>query len=564
MSGEEGLRSVGTPERRKSNQSKPLDGSPRRRSTDVLDATETEDATGGLPGLPGVPAQWTRPETPRSWMTEEQYAAEQQRSGAGAPGVPTDEQWTESLYAERWVSLPRADPQPVPDAASKQRRGLRLTSPQLFFLVDVVCLTLPGLWNHMHYRAVISTALLSCLFFWAAGLYRHRLQALVLDDLPALLMSMLAASAITATAGAVRHPSQMVAGYLLLAFVTVCLVVLGRTLACFAIRMARRRGVITHPTVIVGTGTLADRMVATVQGVPDYGLEVVGYLADRATFGTAVDSTPYLGRVNALAGLISRMRIEVVLVADGGFSEKELAALLRDDALSECEVLAVPRLHAGARQRHTSDMIGSVPVVRIGPHGRDGARWMVKRLFDIFVSSAALLLLSPILALCALAVRIDDGPGVIFRQVRVGRDGKEFEILKFRSLRPLTEEESQQTWSVSNDDRMSRLGKFMRKTSLDELPQLWTILRGEMSIVGPRPERPHFVEKFGAEQPDYLLRHRVPCGLTGLAQVNGMRGDTSIAERASFDNYYIENWSLWLDVKIIFRTFGEVLFGSGG
>jgi lipopolysaccharide/colanic/teichoic acid biosynthesis glycosyltransferase len=164
---------------------------------------------------------------------------------------------------------------------------------------------------------------------------------------------------------------------------------------------------------------------------------------------------------------------------------------------------------------------------------------------------------------CAIAVRIDSGPGILFRQTRVGRDGRPFELIKFRSLRAASEQESGTTWSIRNNVGVSRLGRFLRRASLDELPQLWNILRGDMTIVGPRPERPYFVDKFAAEEPNYNFRHRVPAGLTGLAQVNGMRGDTPIGERARYDNYYIDNWSLWLDMKVILRTFSEVVTGSG-
>jgi lipopolysaccharide/colanic/teichoic acid biosynthesis glycosyltransferase len=143
-------------------------------------------------------------------------------------------------------------------------------------------------------------------------------------------------------------------------------------------------------------------------------------------------------------------------------------------------------------------------------------------------------------------------------------DGRHFQVLKFRSLRPATEAEGATTWNIAHDDRLSRAGKFLRQTSLDELPQLYNILRGDMSLVGPRPERPHFVSQFRSAYPSYEARHRVPSGLTGWAQVHGLRGDTSIADRARFDNYYIENWSLWLDLKIVLRTVGSVLRGAGG
>jgi lipopolysaccharide/colanic/teichoic acid biosynthesis glycosyltransferase len=168
-----------------------------------------------------------------------------------------------------------------------------------------------------------------------------------------------------------------------------------------------------------------------------------------------------------------------------------------------------------------------------------------------------------LIAVCALLVRAEGGPGVIFRQPRVGRHGVVFDCLKLRSLRPADERESATNWSVASDLRMTRVGRFLRRTSIDELPQLWNIIRGDMTLVGPRPERPHFVDKFSSEYDRYAHRHRVQAGLTGLAQVSGLRGDTSIADRARYDNYYIEHWSLWLDVKILIRTFAEVLLARG-
>jgi exopolysaccharide biosynthesis polyprenyl glycosylphosphotransferase len=183
---------------------------------------------------------------------------------------------------------------------------------------------------------------------------------------------------------------------------------------------------------------------------------------------------------------------------------------------------------------------------------------------DAALAGAALLVFSPVLLACALAVRLEGGPGVLFEQERVGLDGRRFTLLKFRSLKPATEDESATRWNVSHDDRLGPVGRFLRKSSLDELPQLWNIVRGDMSLVGPRPERPHFVEQFEQHIPRYMARHRVPTGLTGWAQVHGLRGDTSIENRASFDNYYIQNWSLWGDIKILLRTVQQVVWGRGG
>jgi exopolysaccharide biosynthesis polyprenyl glycosylphosphotransferase len=189
--------------------------------------------------------------------------------------------------------------------------------------------------------------------------------------------------------------------------------------------------------------------------------------------------------------------------------------------------------------------------------------WRFKRLVDVAFAATALLVASPVLLACGLAVRREGGPGVLFRQQRVGLDGRYFTLLKFRSMRPVVTAESATRSSIADDDRIGSIGRLLRKTSLDELPQLWNVLRGDMSIVGPRPERPHFVDQFATTFPRYLARHRVPCGMTGWAQVHGLRGNTSVADRARFDNYYIEHWSLWLDLKIVARTIAVVFNGEG-
>ncbi|MGW6601515.1 sugar transferase [Streptomyces sp. NPDC055036] len=179
---------------------------------------------------------------------------------------------------------------------------------------------------------------------------------------------------------------------------------------------------------------------------------------------------------------------------------------------------------------------------------------VVKRLLDVVFTLPLLVAASPVLLACALAVRFCDGPDVLFRQERVGQHGRTFTLLKFRTLRPADEHESATRWNIANDLRMSPVGNFLRRTSMDELPQLWNVLRGDMSLVGPRPERPFFVANFSKTQPGYAARHRMPVGITGLAQVHGLRGDTSIEERSRFDNHYIDHWSLWQDVCILLRT----------
>jgi exopolysaccharide biosynthesis polyprenyl glycosylphosphotransferase len=209
------------------------------------------------------------------------------------------------------------------------------------------------------------------------------------------------------------------------------------------------------------------------------------------------------------------------------------------------------------------ERIGGYPVVRLRPDPSSRPTWWIKRTLDMGLAAIGLVLLSPVLAVCALAILAESGRPVLFHQTRVGLDGIPFHIHKLRTLKPENEQESQTRWCIANDSRLGAVGRILRRTSLDEMPQLWNILRGEMSFVGPRPERPGFVETFSVEHARYWARHRVPTGLTGLAQVNGLRGDTSIADRARFDNYYIANWSVWLDVKILALTVREVVRGSG-
>ncbi|MFE4371282.1 sugar transferase [Streptomyces sp. NPDC056835] len=196
----------------------------------------------------------------------------------------------------------------------------------------------------------------------------------------------------------------------------------------------------------------------------------------------------------------------------------------------------------------------------VGRRRRDA---VVKRLLDVVFTLPLLVAASPVLLVCALAVRLCDGPDVLFRQERVGQNGRTFTLLKFRTLRPADEHESATRWNIANDLRMSPVGGLLRRTSMDELPQLWNVLRGDMSLVGPRPERPFFVANFSKTQPGYAARHRMPVGITGLAQVHGLRGDTSIEERSRFDNHYIDHWSLWQDVCILLRTAASLVRPAG-
>ncbi|WP_374157604.1 sugar transferase [Mycobacterium sp. G7A2] len=426
-------------------------------------------------------------------------------------------------------------------------------------VVDFALVMAPLLWRPPQVYAVVTMAVLATLLLTGGGRYVARLHLSVLDELPNIVTRLLTAVAAVATIILYLHHKSQVWIFLETACQSVALVIIGRIITTRALAMCRRKGVAQRRTVLIGGGPLAAELARILAEHREYGIVLRGFVDD----GQDCPTDSYLPRLGSLADLdivVASTGAEILLVADGGFEERTLMDAVRTTACQHTELLLVPRMHHFHTLTGMADHIGSIPIMRIRNPNLKGPARLIKRAFDIVVAATALIVLSPVLALAALAVRIEGGPGVIFRQVRVGRDGKHFELLKFRSMRPATEQESQTQWSVAKDDRVGPVGRFLRCSSIDELPQLWNILRGDMTVVGPRPERPHFVEQFSTQFDRYTDRHRVQVGLTGFAQVSGLRGDTSIADRARHDNFYIENWSLWLDITIIFRTFREVLF----
>ncbi len=424
--------------------------------------------------------------------------------------------------------------------------------------VDFVMLMAPLAWRPPQVLTILTFAVLGTVLLTAGGRYVAPLHLSVLDELPAIMTRLLAAVAAVSAVVLHLHSKPNVLIFLETACQAVALVIVGRLITSRLVAFGRRCGIAKHPTVLVGGGSAATELASTLAEHREYGLVAVGFV-DDGEYSPAADVVPRLGRLADLDMALITTDADTILVADGEFDERALIDAVRTKVASTAELLVVPRLHHFHTLTGTADHIGSIPIMRIrNPNLRGPAR-LVKRLFDVVSSGAALLVLSPLLAAAALAVRIEGGPGVIFRQTRVGRDGRKFELLKFRSMRPANEAESQTQWNVASDDRIGPVGKLLRCTSIDELPQLWNIFRGDMTVVGPRPERPHFVEQFSTQFDRYAHRHRVQVGLTGFAQVSGLKGDTSIADRCRYDNFYIENWSLWLDIKIIIRTFRAVV-----
>ncbi len=428
--------------------------------------------------------------------------------------------------------------------------------------VDFVMMMAPLAWRPPQLLTTLTMAVLGTLLLTGGGRYVAPLHLSVLDELPTIVTRLLAAVAAVSTVVLFLHQKEQVQIFLETACQAVALVIVGRVLTTRLCAMGRSSGIARHHTILVGGGPVAAELARILSEHREYGLVVDGFV-DDGDHHQAEAFAPRLGQLADLDMAVVTRGADTVLVADGAFDEHALVEAVRTKECVNAELLVVPRMHHFHTLTGQADHIGSIPIMRIrNPNLRGPAR-LIKRVFDVLSSTVALIVLSPVLAAAALAVRLEGGPGILFRQIRVGRDGKQFELLKFRSMRPANEAESQTQWSVAADSRVGPVGKFLRCTSIDELPQLWNILRGDMTVVGPRPERPHFVEQFSTQFDRYAHRHRVQVGLTGFAQVSGLRGDTSIADRARYDNFYIENWSLWLDIKIIFRTFREVIFYRG-
>lgn len=315
------------------------------------------------------------------------------------------------------------------------------------------------------------------------------------------------------------------------------------------VRHLRRRGVDMRRILIAGTTPLARRLAARLEASRYLGFQVAGHLSE----GDAGDA-PALGTLGEVREVVERERIDEVYVALSPDLRAEAERLLNELADSSVDIRLVPdtlehmRLNAGIEE------LDGLPVILLSQTPLLGwNRWM-KVLMDYVLGALALLILSPLMGAVAFAVKWTSPGPVLYRQERMGLDGVRFQMYKFRSMRVNAEAESGAVWARQNDDRRTWVGALLRKTSLDELPQLFNVLRGEMSLVGPRPERPVFVEEFRRSVPGYMLRHKMKSGMTGWAQVNGWRGNTSIEKRIEFDLHYIENWSLGFDVKILWLT----------
>jgi exopolysaccharide biosynthesis polyprenyl glycosylphosphotransferase len=454
------------------------------------------------------------------------------------------------------------------------------------FLCAAVVLAAGGVRSVVHTPSVDAPLLalppLVILLLHLRGLYRTRLRALILDTVvpgvSAVSVGAMAVEMLGLFANG-RPPDQAT-------FVRTWLLALlalgfGRAMLSYAQRWARARRLIGRPVLIMGAGVVGAQVARRLESHPEYGLEPVGFLDDDPPAITEVGGrdAPVLGTIEDLDETVRRTGVRHLIVAFSSIADAHISQLIQHCQELGIEVSVVPRMFDTINNRVGYDTVGALPLMSFTSVDPRGLQFALKHAFDRVFAFVALVLLSPLLLFTALVVRVSSGGPVIFRQRRVGRQGEMFDLYKFRSMRtpsaqaePSGSDESAREFvlagdtapgGVEGDDRRTRVGRLLRRTSLDELPQLVNVLRGEMSIVGPRPERPEFVELFRQDVTRYGDRHRVKSGITGWAQVHGLRGQTSLAERVEWDNYYIANWSLGLDLKILVLTI-IALFRNAG
>ena len=316
-----------------------------------------------------------------------------------------------------------------------------------------------------------------------------------------------------------------------------------------------RAGIGLKRILIAGSGDLGRLVADKILEHRELGYQIVGFVDDRAAGDhLGYRGLPLLGTIDEAAEITAREAIDHLYVALPPEQHMRMLELLESTSREMVDVKVVPDLLQVIALRARLEDLDGVPVINVNDVPLQGFNAALKRTIDFALSCGALIVLAIPLGIVAALVKLTSNGPVFYRQERMGLDGKSFTIVKFRSMFDDAEKHTGPVWAVQGDPRVTPLGRFMRKSNVDELPQLWNVLMGDMSIVGPRPERPHFVEQFKHKIPQYMLRHKVKAGLTGWAQVNGWRGNTPLEKRIEYDLYYIENWSVRLDLKIIWLT----------
>lgn len=339
---------------------------------------------------------------------------------------------------------------------------------------------------------------------------------------------------------------------------TILLVAVGRNLHRTVQRALQRRGYGEERVLIIGTGEVGQMIQQKIQHSPGMGYKVVGFVTNGSTRQSVMD-VPVLGHLADLPAIIQQHDVSEVIIGLPDATRQELLSIISLCERGRVSIKIFPDVFQIMATEVNIGHLNGLPLLTVRDVALRGWRLTLKRIVDVIGSAIGLIFFSPLLLLMAILIKLESRGPVFYAQKRMGLDAKSFPCLKFRSMRQDAEAETGPVWASKDDPRRTRIGAFIRRFSIDEFPQLINVLLGQMSLVGPRPERPVFVEHFRRSIPRYMDRHREKAGITGWAQVNGLRGDTSVIERTKYDLWYIENWSLWLDFKIILRTVFNVL-----
>lgn len=335
------------------------------------------------------------------------------------------------------------------------------------------------------------------------------------------------------------------------------LILLYRYFLKMSLKYFRKKGYNKQFVLIIGAGSLGRRFHDNLRQYPELGYEIIGFLDDNPELGSIESSRykPVLGAVDQLEEILKDKMIDEVVLALPLDAHARYSKIISICEKIGVRTLIIPDFFDYLPARPYFDNFAGMPMINVRdiPLDLSGNR-LAKRLFDIVFSLVAICIASPVLLAVAIGVKLTSQGPILFKQERVGLNRRSFQMYKFRSMKVLPEGTVDTGWTTENDPRRTKFGVFLRKTSLDELPQFFNVLAGHMSVVGPRPERPYYVEQFREEVPKYMVKHHVRPGITGWAQTNGLRGDTSIEERINHDIFYIENWSILFDIKIIFKT----------
>lgn len=399
------------------------------------------------------------------------------------------------------------------------------------------------------------------------SVYRRRLDRRFLDEIGPIETTVALASMFLLTAMVFMVPGERIGGAVLKVWLCAAVLMpLGRLARIIIQRGLRSQHHLVSPTLIVGNGHVAYKIIDRLRSSPQYGLDPIGLVDAEPPWTGSVGRglTPaidYLGSPDGIEQAIRQTGAEGIVIAFSRTHDELLTRVVRVAHRNGCRVWIVPRMFDVVGEHSQIEHVGGLPLLSLPHTDPRGWQFAVKHLTDRCAAALGLLVISPIFLTLMALVRLSSPGPIFFRQPRVGRDGRVFDCLKFRTMREQPHsladfelKDGAAPGGVEGTDRRTRIGKFLRSTSLDELPQLINVLKGDMSLVGPRPERPEFVELFDMQIRRYGERHRVKAGMTGWAQVHGLRGQTSIADRAEWDNYYIENWSLALDLKILAMT----------